>query len=118
MSSNEVHPSRVSAPDESRNAGLYFVTRYSFTEPPSPERLAPSVSSRHRLLRHPPALGFALCLLRLRRAGLQVHHLSVPAAAGHQLVVRPLLYHPAALDDEDAVGVADRAQAVGDHEAG
>src|SRR5215470_2332083 len=40
----------------------------------------------------------------------------VPAAAGQELLVRPVLDEAAALDRDDAVGVADGGETVGDHE--
>ena len=59
--------------------------------------------------------------LELRVAGdlrLDLHQPRVLAVEPHQLVVRALLDQPALVEDEDAVGVAQRAQAVGDRDRG
>src|SRR5919107_525803 len=54
----------------------------------------------------------------LRVAGhvLELDHVAVAAAAGHQLGVRAGLDDGAGVEHEDAVGPADRAEAVGDDE--
>ena len=49
---------------------------------------------------------------------LQFDHVAVQSAAGHELVVAAGLGDRAVVEDEDPVGVADRAQAVRDHERG
>ena len=64
---------------------------------------------------------FLSCCARVRpdlAAQLLAAEVEVQPAAGHQLVVRPLLHEPAPLEHEDQVGVADRAQAVRDDEDG
>jgi hypothetical protein len=42
----------------------------------------------------------------------------VETLPGQQLVVRAVLDEPSAVEDQDAVGVADRREAVSDHERG
>src|SRR5450759_4943355 len=49
---------------------------------------------------------------------LAVVEIGVEALPSQQFVVRALLDDPAVVHDEDRVGVADRREAMGDHEAG
>ena len=61
------------------------------------------------------------CNLRrslFRPADLQLDHSAVSAAAEHQFIVPAALGDSAVFDHQDLVGVADRAEAVGDDEAG
>src|SRR5919199_592831 len=54
--------------------------------------------------------------LRLPTGELGAVEVGVAAAEGQQLLVRARLHDPAAVDDEDAVGVADGRQPVRDHQ--
>ena len=51
------------------------------------------------------------------RLDLQLDHLAIPAALVHQIGVRALLDDAAMVENDDAIGVHDGAEAVGDDEA-
>src|SRR5216683_2625638 len=69
--------------------------------------------------RRAPASGKATTALDdFMDAGLQSVQHRVAAAGAHQLVVRAVLDEPAAVDGDDAVGVAHRREAMGDDEHG
>src|SRR6476660_1873839 len=74
---------------------------------------APEVPFLDGIERHPLLLGVLAALAPSAEArGLELEHLAVATALGHQLVVAAELDHLAALQDADAVRVAHGREAV------